>query len=186
MKRLVFAALTVSLFLMIALQAAAQYGDEPTGKIGFRVGVFSPTGDKLGDEKNLWRCMGLEYSLTNDDLKRSTLLLSAIVTGTDTGLVQADVTGIQAEKRWYMNPSEVKGAYLGAGLGYYKMSTKVRDFQWEDWTDRSGGKLGFTASAGYQLNEGISAGVHYSSSGKLDNGLSFSGLGVDLGMRLQF
>lgn len=186
MRRFLFAPLAACLLLIPALQSAAQYEDKEP-KLGFKVGIYYPSGTKFrNDSKDLWRSLGLEYSLKSDDLGRPTLVANALATSTDTGKIEASMIGFQAEKRWYMSQSENNSLYYGAGLGYYILEAQERDFEWLDWEKRSGGKLGMTAVAGYQFKQTAFAELRYNYSGELSNGLDFSGLNLNLGLRMSF
>lgn len=186
MKRYLFAALAACFLTLPALEAGAQYGDEPEPRLAFKFGVHSPSGSKFRDSKSLWRSMGAEYALSLNEIDRPTLVASAVFISSDNNMVDASMIGLLCEKRWYANPAEGSSLYYGAGLGYYIMEAKDRDFQWMQPVKRSGGKLGMAASVGYQYKGSYFGELRYNYSGELSNGLDMSGLSVNLGMRVAF
>ena len=187
MKRILFALLAACLLLVPALQSAAQYGDEPSPKLSVKLGVYSPFGTKFRDNiDSLWRNMGLEYAVRSDELDRPLIVASAMATSSDSELVEASMVSLQAEKRWYTNKEEGSSLYYGAGLGWYFLKARNRDSAFFEWEERSGGKLGITAALGYQYRESGFGEVRLNYSGELANGLDFSGISVNFGMRLAF
>lgn len=188
MKRVLFTTLAACLLLVPSLQSSAQYGDEPSPKFSAKLGVYSPFGTKFRNNiKSLWKNMGLEYAVRSDELDRPSIVASALVTSSQSDLVEASMTALQCEKRWYANQKEGGSSlYYAGGLGYYLLKARDRDFSWIEWEDRSGGKLGITAAVGYQYRESGFGEVRLNYSGELSNGLDFSGISVNFGMRLAF
>jgi hypothetical protein len=188
MNRILLTAFAASLLLVPALRSSAQYGDEPTPKISVKLGVYSPFGTKFRDNiKSLWRNMGLEYAVRSDELGRPSLVASVMATSSQSDLVQASMTSLQCEKRWYANQKEGGSSlYYAGGLGYYMLKTKSRDDLFRDFERRTGGKLGVTGALGYQYKESGFGEVRLNYSGELSNGLDFSGISVNLGMKMAF
>lgn len=187
-RRILLTALAASLLLLPALQSNAQYGDEPTPKLSAKLGVYSPFGTKFHDNiKSLWKNMGLEYAVKTDELQRPSEVASVMVTNSQSDLVEASMVAFQYDKRWYTNQKEGGSSlYYAGGLGYYLLKTKDRDFLFMNFVRRNGGKFGLTGAVGYQYRESGFAEVRLNYSGELSNGLDFSGVGFNLGMRLAF
>ncbi len=186
MRKILLTAFAASLLLVPALQSSAQYGDEPTPKLSVKLGVYRPFGTKFQDNiKSLWKNMGVEYAVRSDEFERPSQVASVMATSSQSDLVEASMVSLQYEKRWYTNQKEGGSSlYYAGGLGYYLLKTKSRDTLFLPFESRSGGKLGVTAALGYQYQESGFAEVRFNYSGELSNGLDFSGVGFNLGMRI--